>query len=118
MIYYDNLKGYSVSSLTIAGTVAAFNYIDDKTNNAISSYAKHRFETTADYITNGAWKKLFAKANEYLKGKTIKDDPNLQFVDNILDKTKLQTDDNLIELWARLLANALQGKKMCSERVF
>lgn len=105
-------------ALTIAGTVATFNYIDDRTNNALSSYAKHRFETAADYITNGAWKKLIEKTNEHLKGKTIKGEPNLQFIDDILDKTKLQTDDNLIELWARLLANAFQGNSYVRKEYF
>lgn len=105
-------------ALTIAGTVATFKYVDDQTNNALSSYAKHRLETTADYVTNGAWKKLFRKTNEKLKGKSIEEDPNIQFIDDILNKTKLQTDDSLIELWASLLANALQGKKSVRREYF
>ncbi|MFT8471175.1 hypothetical protein [Acetobacter persici] len=105
-------------ALTIAGTVAAFNYIDDQTNNALSSYAKHRFETAADYVTNGAWKKLVSKTNEKLKGKTIEQDPNLEFVDEILEKTKLQTDDKLLDLWASLLANAMQGKNSIRREYF
>lgn len=105
-------------ALTIAGTIAAFNYIDDQTNNALSSYAKHRLETTADYVTNGAWKKLFNKTNEKLKGKTIENDPNLDFIDEILEKTKLQTDENLLDLWASLLANAMQGKLFIRREYF
>lgn len=105
-------------ALTIAGTVAAFNYVDDQTNNALSSYAKHRFETAADYVTNGAWKKLFNKANEKLKDKTIQQDPNLEFIDEILEKTKLQTDDILLDLWASLLANAMQGKNFIRREYF
>lgn len=105
-------------ALTIAGTVVAFNYIDDQTNNALSSYAKHRFETAADYVTKGAWKKLVSKTNEKLKGKTIEQDPNLEFVDEILEKTKLQTDDNLLDLWASLLANAMQGKNFIRREYF
>lgn len=96
-------------ALTLAGTVAAFNYVDDKTDNALSSYAKHRFESAADYVVNGAWKKIFEKASVKLKGKKIKNDPNLQFIDEILEKTKLQTDENLTDLWAALLANSMQG---------
>ncbi|MCP1231737.1 Abi-alpha family protein [Acetobacter indonesiensis] len=104
--------------LTIAGAVATFNYVDDQTNNALSSYAKHRFETAADYITNGAWRKLFNKANEKLKDKTIQQDPNLEFIDEILEKTKLQTDDILLDLWASLLANAMQGKNFIRREYF
>lgn len=105
-------------ALTIAGTVATFKYVDDQTNNALSSYAKHRFETAADYVTNGAWKKLFRKTNEKLKGASIEEDPNLEFIDDILNKTKLQTDDNIIDLWASLLANALQGKNSVRREYF
>lgn len=105
-------------ALTIAGTVAAFNYVDDQTNNALSSYAKHRLETTADYITGGAWRKLWKKTNEKLKGKKINEDPNIEFIDEILEKTKLKTDDALLELWSSLLANALQGKNTIRREFF
>lgn len=105
-------------ALTIAGTVAAFNYVDNQTNNVLSSYAKHRFEMAADYITNGAWKKLMDKTNEKLKGKRIEQEPNLEFFDEILEKTKLQTDDNLLDLWASLLANAMQGKNFVRREYF
>lgn len=105
-------------ALTIAGTVAAFNYVDNQTNNALSSYTKHRMETTADYITGGAWRKLWKKTNEKLKGKKINEDPNIEFIDEILEKTKLKTDDALLELWASLLANALQGKNSIRREFF
>lgn len=104
--------------LTVTGAVAAFNYVDEKMDNALSSYAKHRFETAADYITNGAWRKLFQKASEKLKGKNIDDDPNLEFIDQILNKTELLTDNNLLDLWASLLANAMQGKNSVRKEYF
>ncbi|MFT9251641.1 MAG: Abi-alpha family protein [Acetobacter okinawensis] len=96
--------------ISLGGAVAAFNYADKQMDGALKSYFQHRLETTADYVTNGAWKKIWGKTFEKLKGKKIEQDPNLEFVDEILNRTKLQTDDNLSELWARILANALQGK--------
>ncbi|MFT8699374.1 hypothetical protein [Acetobacter orientalis] len=104
--------------LTIPGAIVAFKYVDNQTNNALSSYAKHRMETTADYITGGAWRKLWKKTNEKLKGKEINKDPNIEFIDEILEKTKLKTDDALLELWASLLANALQGKNSIRREFF
>lgn len=98
-----------MSELIVSGVVSAYKYLDISTNGVMSSYLTHRLETAADYITNGAWKKLWRKTQEKMQGKTIEKEPNIEFIDEILEKTKLKTNDDLIELWSRVLAKALQG---------
>mgnify|MGYP004712271009 CR=1 FL=1 len=98
--------------------IDGFKYADGMTGNVLSQYLYHRLEGAADYVTNGAWKKILEKTAAKLKGKTIEAEPNLALVDEILKRTELQTDENLTELWARLLANALQGKNSVRREYF
>ncbi|MBS0985951.1 Abi-alpha family protein [Acetobacter thailandicus] len=98
--------------------IDGFKYADGMTGNVLSQYLYHRFEGAADYVTNGAWKKILEKTAAKLKGKTIEAEPNLALVDEILKRTELQTDENLTELWACLLANALQGKNSVRREYF
>lgn len=107
-----------MSEIIVSGVIAGYKYLDSSTNGVISSYLTHRLETTADYITNGAWKKLWKKTQEKLKGDTVEGEPNLEFLDDILKKTELKTNDEIIELWSRVLAKALKGDRNIRREYF